>query len=61
MGLLKGFRNKGRAKRPPEQLKWENLTISSVGEEVEQLELLFIAVGMQTEAITLEICLNPMA
>lgn len=39
MGLPKGFGNKGCTAQLPEQLEWENLTVSSVGEDVEQLEL----------------------
>lgn len=45
MGLPKGIRNKGCGEGPPEQLKWENPTISSVGEEAEQLELSSMAGG----------------
>lgn len=45
MGLPKGFGNKGCTAQLPEQLEWENLTVSSVGEDVEQLELSYTAGG----------------
>lgn len=59
MGWLKGFRNKGHAEQPAEQSKWENLTVSSVGGDVEQLELLLTAGGDANPSLALGICSDP--
>lgn len=45
MDLPTGLRNEGCTAQLSEQLEWENLTMSSVGEDVEQLELSYTAGG----------------